>query len=111
MTKQMQALLTIATHPSLEEVLLPAINISREEFNLQKVKYETLSTGIQTAVSWAWCIWKDMQTSNTDEGIRDPFEGFGNMSRDLQRLVLHALLVRHGYPMVHVSTESKGRCA
>ena len=103
MTKQMMALLMIAEYPYLRQVLMPSIDIQSEEFHIEKIQYGTLSGGQKTAVSWAWCIWKDCQIPterggyglSIESGARDPISGFGALDKPLQQVILKSLLLRH----------------
>jgi hypothetical protein len=109
MTRQMEAILIIASDPRLKAILSPIIDQENEEIHWEKLNYGVLSGGIRTAVSWAFCIWTDGQVPRSayddnqtlpdpmclENGWRDPFEGVGMMDRSLQVLVLKALAHRH----------------
>ncbi len=106
MSNQMKALMMLANHPRLEHILAPAIDVKREEFHWRKINYGVLSGGQKVALSWAYCIWEDKQIPEWNEsdakekfalrdGVRDPIAAFGVLDRELQVLMLQALLVRH----------------
>ena len=106
MTKQMQAALHIANYRSIKDFALPAINVEQEEIHFDKMNYGVLSGGQKSAISWLWCVWKDQQVPETDDGdpeftfnlaagVRDPFAGFGNLDRELQTIILEAIAIRH----------------
>jgi hypothetical protein len=91
MSKQLEAVLMIAHHGVIREHFLPYIDLKREEIRWDEFPYGVLSGGQKAAVSWAYSVWTD---GPVPEGWRDPFEGFGVMSRELQVLVLNAMLHR-----------------
>ncbi len=92
MSKQLQAVLMIARHPVMRDVLLPIINQQNETIFWEKLDYGVLSGGMKTAASWARAVWSD---ELPPKQWRDPFEGFPVMSRELQRIVLAAVAYRH----------------
>lgn len=113
MTKQLEAVLMIAKHPLVVDAMLPVIDEKNEQIDFNRINYGVLSGGGKALVSWAWCIWKDQQVCETNEGdtefkfhlkmgIRDPFEGFCALEPALQALVLRALATRHGVKLFSV---------
>jgi hypothetical protein len=86
----MKAVLMIAGHPAMKDILMPAIEIERDEIRWEKISMGGLSGGQRTALSWAYAIWTDSQI-DPSRGMRDPFEGFRSMDRDLQFKVIGAL--------------------
>lgn len=105
MTNQMEAILILASDSRLKAILVPIIDQKNEQIHWDRLGGGH-SGGIKAALSWAYCIWTDMQISDDKHGDevvnimdaywRDPFEGFGMMDRTLQVLVLKALAHRHG---------------
>ena len=89
-SRQMQAILMLAEYPLLAPFLKPVIDVENETVDFDQIDYGLLSGGGKAAVSWAHSIWVD----KVIPGLRDPFDGFGVMNRDLQRLVLMALMHR-----------------
>jgi hypothetical protein len=105
LSRQMEAILILASHPLLQPILSPVIDLKSESVDFGRIDYGVLSGGAKTAIAWAWCIWKDEQIpehSDGDkdfhftirEGVRDPFSRFGVMERRLQLLITKALLHR-----------------
>ena len=94
MSRQMEAVLMIAAHPVIKDALMPIIDVAKEEIHWGDFNYGVLSGGQKAAVSWVYAIWQD-QSPDAVRHFRDPFEGFGVMSRELQALVVKALLHRH----------------
>ena len=89
-SRQMQAILMLAEYPLLAPILNPVIDLENESVHFAQIDYGVLSGGGKAAISWAHSIWAD----EVIPGMRDPFDGFGVMNRDLQRLVLMALMHR-----------------
>ncbi|OFZ81078.1 MAG: hypothetical protein A2603_05925 [Bdellovibrionales bacterium RIFOXYD1_FULL_55_31] len=89
-SRQMQAILMLAEYPMLDPILNPVIDLENETVDFSEIDYGVLSGGGKAAISWAHSIWAD----KVIPGLRDPFDGFGVMNRDLQRLVLMALMHR-----------------
>ena len=94
MSIQMKAVMMIADAPSLKENLGAVIDTVEETIHWDELDYHSLSGGQQTAISWAYLIWTDRQAS-TELKFRDPFEGFGSLSRELQQVILTAYAFRH----------------
>jgi len=105
MSKQIEAVELLMSHPMGERLLKPAFNRERETLKFSDISYGALSGGEKVFVSWAWVIWEDKQVPHPkveDDWkkwpgypMRDPFEGFGVMDRELQQLVLTAFALRH----------------
>ncbi|MDR3608440.1 MAG: hypothetical protein P4M08_13815 [Oligoflexia bacterium] len=89
----MKAVLKIAENPKMKNILMPVINLDAEEIYWDKIQMASLSGGQRTAISWAWCIWACSQVATPSE-MRDPFEGFRGMDRDLQLSIISALVTR-----------------
>jgi len=92
---QLKAILLIANYPALKPVVLPLIDTETETIFFEDLSYGSLSGGIKTAVTWIYCIWTD-ELPPREWGWRDPFEGFGVMDAELQKLILKAMAYRHG---------------
>ena len=92
MNQTMKAVIRIAEHESMKTVLMPAINITKNEIEWDKIEIKSLSGGQRTAIAWAYAIWTGNQVE-TSNGMRDPFEGFRSMDRDLQFSIIGALAV------------------
>ena len=90
MSNAMKAILMIAEHKVMKDVLKPALDIERDEIHWDKIDRGGLSGGQRTAVSWAYAIWTDSQI-DLSKGMRDPFEGFRSLDRDLQFKIIGAL--------------------
>jgi hypothetical protein len=122
MTKQLEAVLMIASHPLLRERLLPRIDLAKERIDWDGAA-AGLSGGEKALLSWAWCLWNDRQIPEVRDGDedrgasleafwRDPFQGFNVMDRELQLLVVRALLHRQGVELGEgVRSEEKGLLA
>ena len=90
MSKAMKAVMMIADHPAMKDVLKPALDIERDEVHWDKIAVGGLSGGQRTAIAWAYAIWTDSQI-DLSNGMRDPFEGFRSLDRDLQFKIIGAL--------------------
>ena len=93
MSSAMKAILMIAEHPAMKDILMPAMDVDRDEIHWDKIDPSGLSGGQRTALSWAYAIWTDAQVDSST-GMRDPFEGFRSMDRALQFCVIGALARR-----------------
>lgn len=93
MTNTMKAVLMIAEHRTMKDIMMPAIDVERDEIRWNKIDPVGLSSGQRTALSWAYAIWTSAQV-DLSKGMRDPFDGFRSMDRDLQLSVIGALAVR-----------------
>jgi hypothetical protein len=93
MSNEMKAVLMIAEHPAMKDILMPAIDIDRDEIRWDRIDMPGLSGGQRTALSWAYAIWTGSQI-DPSTGMRDPFDGFRSMDRSLQVSVIGALAVR-----------------
>ena len=52
----MKAILMIADHKAMKDVLKPAIDVERDEVRWEKIDFGVLSGGQRTAISWAYAI-------------------------------------------------------
>jgi len=90
MTKTMLAVLTIAEHTGMNNLLMPLIDFEMNEVHWDKVDFTALSPDESAALSWAWCLWHGVQISE-GSGMRDPFLGFQDMTPELRVLAVNAL--------------------
>ena len=79
MSNAMKAIVMIADHKAMKDVLKPALDVERDEIHWDKIDMGGLSGGQRTAISWAYAIWTDSQIDPA-KGMRDPFEGFRSPS-------------------------------
>ncbi len=93
MSAAMKAVLKIAENPKMKNILMPVINLEAEEIDWDKIQMASLSGSQSTAIAWAKCIWSCSQVEPSS-GMRDPFEGFRGMDRDLQLAIISALVTR-----------------
>lgn len=105
-SSNMKAVLVLAKHKNLGQVLNPSLNIERDSINWESLGYGGQSGGVQTALSWAYCLFCD-ELPPKDWGFRDPFDGFGNLDRDIQVLILQAMATRHGFLELTVKDKPK----
>ena len=92
MTSYLRALLIIANHPVVQNILMPLIDQKNEQFYWHDLNYGVLSSGEKVAVSWALSLWSDeVLPADWTNSIL----GFGIMSSSLQTAVLKAIEVRH----------------
>jgi hypothetical protein len=90
MSKAMKAVMMIAEHPAMKDVLKPVLDVERDEIRWEKIEHGVLSGGQRTGLSWAYAIWTDSQI-DLSKGMRDPFEGFRSLDRDFQFRIVGAL--------------------
>jgi hypothetical protein len=90
MSKAMKAVLMIAEHPAMKDILKPVMDTERDEIRWKDIEIGVLSGGQRTALAWAYAVWTGSQV-DAASGMRDPFEGFRSMDRDLQFRVVGAL--------------------
>jgi len=102
----MKAVLVLASHRILRAILEPAINVERDSIKWESFGYGGQSGGVQTALSWAYCLFCD-ELPPKEWNYRDPFEGFFSLDRDLQVLVLKAMSIRHGFLELTVKDKPK----
>ncbi len=105
-SSNMKAVLIIAQHKNLRPIIEPALNIERDSIDWNRFGYGGQSGGVQTALSWAYCLFCD-ELPPKDWGYRDPFDGFFNLDRDIQILVLQAMATRHGFVKLTVEDRPK----
>lgn len=105
-SSNMKAVLVLASHKNLKPILEPALNIERDSINWERFGYGGQSGGVQTALSWAYCLFCD-ELPPKDWGYRDPFDGFFSLDRDIQVLVLQAMASRHGFLSLSVEDRPK----
>jgi hypothetical protein len=96
MTRQLEAVLMVANHPTISRIMNPVIDKDRETIRWSEINYPVLSGGERAAISWIWCIWSDAQVP-MDTGWRDPFDGFGVLDGNLQALIMKAFAHRWGF--------------
>lgn len=95
-SSNMKAVLVLASHKNLRPILEPALNIERDSIDWDRFGYGGQSGGVQTVLSWAYCLFCD-ELPPKDWNFRDPFDGFFNLDQDIQVLVLQAMATRHGF--------------
>ena len=83
----------LCTHPLIERLVKPYYNRECETVRFRDINYGVLSGGEKAALSWAYGIWTNEMPP---KGWRDPFEGFGVMSEDLQKIIIEAMALRNG---------------
>ncbi len=102
----MKSVLVLAQHKNLGLILKPALNIERDSINWESLGYGGQSGGVQTALSWAYCLFCD-ELPPKDWNYRDPFDGFGNLDRDIQVLIFQAMAIRQGFVSLTVEDQPK----
>ena len=102
----MKAVLVLAQHKNLGLTLKPALNIERDSISWESLGYGGQSGGVQTALSWAYCLFCD-ELPPKDWNYRDPFDGFGNLDRDIQVLIFQAMAIRQGFVSLTVEDQPK----
>lgn len=107
-SSNMKAVLVLAQHKTLGPILKPALNIERDSINWEFFGYGGQSGGVQTALSWAYCLFCD-ELPPKEWGFRDPFDGFFSLDRDIQILVLQAMAARHGFLELSVKDKPKSQ--
>lgn len=95
-SSNMKAVLTLAQHKNLRGILVPALNVERDSINWDSFGYHGQSGGVQTVLSWAYCLFCD-ELPPKDWNYRDPFDGFFSVDRDIQVLIFKAMALRHGF--------------
>lgn len=95
-SSNMKAVLTLAQHKNLCGILVPALNVERDSINWELFGYGGQSGGVQTVLSWAYCLFCD-ELPPKDWNYRDPFDGFFSLDRDIQVLIFKAMALRHGF--------------
>lgn len=105
-SSNMKAVIVLASHENLRPIIEPALNIERDSINWEALGYGSQSGGLQTVLSWAYCIFCD-ELPPKEWNYRDPFEGFFSLDRDIQILVLKAMSVRHGFLELSVTDKPK----
>lgn len=105
-SSNMKAVLLLASHKSLKPILEPALNIERDSIKWELFGYGGQSGGVQTVLSWAYCLFCD-ELPPKDWNYRDPFDGFFSLDRDLQVLVFQAMAIRHGFVSLSVEDRPK----
>lgn len=103
-SSNMKAVLVLAQNKNLKPILTPALNIERDSINWESFGYGGQSGGVQTALSWAYCLFCD-ELPPKDWNYRDPFDGFFSLDREIQILILQAMATRHGF--VELTVEDK----
>ncbi len=92
MSSYVKAMQVLLGHPLFERLLGPIFHPGNESIEWSALNYGVLSGGEKAAISWAYSIWCN---GPVPKGWRCPFEGYGTMDVQLQRLVVMALLTRH----------------
>lgn len=105
-SSNMKAVLVLASHKNLQPILEPALNIERDSIDWNRFGYGGQSGGVQTVLSWAYCLFCD-ELPPKDWNYRDPFDGFFSLDRDIQILVLQAMATRHGFVRLTVEDKPK----
>lgn len=105
-SSNMKAVLVLAQHKNLRPILEPALNIERDSINWELFGYGGQSGGVQTVLSWAYCLFCD-ELPPKEWNYRDPFDGFFSLDRDIQVLVFKAMSVRHGFLDLSVKDKPK----
>lgn len=105
-SSNMKAVLVLAQHKNLGLTLKPALNIERDSISWESLGYGGQSGGVQTALSWAYCLFCD-ELPPKDWNYRDPFDGFGNLDRDIQVLIFQAMAIRQGFVSLTVEDQPK----
>jgi hypothetical protein len=100
---QFNAIKILLNHDYSKEVIGPLLDEEKLEINWDKIKPEGLSTGHRTILSWARVIWTD--NCDLPKEYADPFESFSSLDLDLQKLIIQAFSIRHGF--THVLVERK----
>lgn len=105
-SNNMKAVLVFTQHAMLREIIEPALNIEKDAINWKLFNYHGQSGGVQTVLSWIYCLFCD-SLPPSDWGYRDPFDGMFSLDRDIQVLILQALGARHDFLRVIVGDRPK----
>ena len=106
-SSNMKAVLVLARHKDLESIITPALNIERDSIDWSRFGYSSQSGGVQTILSWAYCLFCD-ELPPKYWGYRDPFVGFFSLDRDIKVLILQAMGRRHGFIEPTIKDKPKG---
>lgn len=105
-SNNMKAVQIMCQHKEIGKILLPLLNIERDEIDWKRISYAGLPGGFQAAISWVYAVFCD-HAPPEDWVYRDPFDSFFAMDRDLQMFALQALAIRHGFVKVTIEDKPK----
>lgn len=107
-SSNMKPILILCNHPSLKPIILPTINIERDSIDWERLGYHGQSGGVQTVISWMYCLFCDSLPPK-EWNYRDPFDGFFALDREIQILVFEAFAIRHGFIKISLEDRPKSK--
>ena len=92
----MRAVLIICENPRIGARVKPYLNIERDTMDWEGLMAVNKGAdgGLKTALSWMYCLWCDNLPPKSFK-LRDPFDGFGSLDRDVQLLIIKAMASRY----------------
>lgn len=103
MNRELESVLLIANMRQVKNILWPLIDFKNERINWARINFEALSSGQQTALRWAQCLW-DSDSSSCSSA--DLFSSFAALDADMQAAILKATQLRFNYKKINPTFES-----